>query len=108
MKASYYFKRKSTTAERSKSEARISVLESVVLQLRSSDIPLSDAELARLKRLAAPRPLVAEPQLTYEPVPPKEILLGRGKQNRVLEMTDAYLDNMRAAQELEKSRQEQQ
>ncbi|KAJ7694528.1 hypothetical protein B0H14DRAFT_2183215, partial [Mycena olivaceomarginata] len=52
----YYFKRKSTTTERNRSEARISVLKSVVLQLRSSDTPLSDAELARLKRLAAPCP----------------------------------------------------
>ncbi|KAJ7807840.1 hypothetical protein B0H14DRAFT_3482893 [Mycena olivaceomarginata] len=102
----YYFKRKSTTAERNRSDARISVLESVVLQLRSSDTPLSDAELARLKRLAAPRPLVVEPQLTYEPVPLKEILLGRGKQKRAMEMTDAYLDKI--AEELEKSRQEQQ
>ncbi|KAJ7661062.1 hypothetical protein B0H14DRAFT_2189370, partial [Mycena olivaceomarginata] len=52
----YYFKRKSTTAERNRSEARISVLKSVVLQLRSSDTPLSDAELARLKRLGSAVP----------------------------------------------------
>ncbi|KAJ7270112.1 hypothetical protein B0H12DRAFT_1229352 [Mycena haematopus] len=100
----YYFKRKSTTAERNRSEARISVLESVVEQLRAHK-PLSDDDLARLKRLAAPRPPVTEPELTYEPVPLKDILLGRGRQKREMEMTDAYLDKI--AEELEKSRQEQ-
>ncbi|KAK7057691.1 hypothetical protein R3P38DRAFT_1183639 [Favolaschia claudopus] len=98
----YYFKRKTTTAERNRSEARISVLESVVEELRSNK-PLSDNELARLKRLAAPRPPIIEPELTYEPVPFKEIFWG-GKQKRKNEMTDAYLDQI--AEELQKSRQE--
>jgi hypothetical protein len=90
----YYFKRKSTTAERNKSEARISVLESAVEQLRSNR-PLSDAELARLKRLAAPRPPITEPELHYEPVPWKEVVWGgRAKQKRELDMTDAYLDKV--------------
>ncbi|KAJ6593328.1 hypothetical protein B0H19DRAFT_1055924 [Mycena capillaripes] len=99
----YYFKRKSTAAERNRSEARISVLESVVEQLRSNR-PLSDDELARLKRLAAPRPPITKPELHYEPVPWKEILWGRAKQKREMDMTDAYLDKI--AEELEKSRQE--
>ncbi|KAJ7511867.1 hypothetical protein B0H11DRAFT_718008 [Mycena galericulata] len=99
----YYFKRKKTAAERNSSEARISVLESVVEQLRSNR-PLSDSDLARLKRLAAPRPPVAEPELHYEPVPWKEILLGRDRQKSEMDMTDAYLDKI--AEELEKSSQE--
>ncbi|KAJ7125261.1 hypothetical protein C8R44DRAFT_875078 [Mycena epipterygia] len=100
----YYFKRKQTTAERNRSEARISVLESVVEQLRSNR-PLSDAELARLKRLAAPRAPITEPELRYEPVPWKEILWGRDRQKSEMDMTDAYLDKI--AEELEKSSQEQ-
>ncbi|KAJ7736894.1 hypothetical protein B0H16DRAFT_1730636 [Mycena metata] len=99
----YYFKRKTTAAERGRSEARISVLESVVEQLQSNR-PLSDAELARLKRLAAPRPPVTEPERHYEPVPWKEIVWGRGKQKSQMDLTDAYLDKI--AEELEKTRQE--
>ncbi|KAJ7104587.1 hypothetical protein C8R43DRAFT_229534 [Mycena crocata] len=98
----YYFKRKQTAAERNMSEARISVFESVVEQLRSNK-PLSDAELARLKRLAAPRPPITEPELRYEPVPFKEILLGRDRQKSKMDMTDEYLDQI--AEELEKSSQ---
>ncbi|KAJ7725670.1 hypothetical protein DFH07DRAFT_768095 [Mycena maculata] len=100
----YYFKRKKTAAERNSSEARISVLESVVEQLRSNQ-PLSDADLARLKRLAAPRPIITEPELHYEPVLWKDILLGRAKQKRAMNMTDEYLDKI--AEELEKSGQGQ-
>ncbi|KAJ7198572.1 hypothetical protein GGX14DRAFT_333115, partial [Mycena pura] len=72
----YYFKLKATSAERSGSEARISVLESVVEQLRSNKT-LSDDELARLKRLAAPRPTLEKPQLHSEPVTWKQIFWGR-------------------------------
>ncbi|KAJ7658530.1 hypothetical protein B0H17DRAFT_1213148 [Mycena rosella] len=100
----YYFKRKQTAAEHNRSEARISVLESVVEQLRSN-APISDADLARLKRLAAPRPPITEPELLYEPVPWKETLLGRGKQKSQMDMTDEYLDKI--AEELQKSSQEQ-
>lgn len=100
----YYFKRKQTAAERNRSEARISVLESVVEQLRSNR-PVSDDELARLKRLAAPRPPITEPELHYEPVAWKEILLGRDKKKREMNMTDEYLDQV--AEELENARQGQ-
>jgi hypothetical protein len=89
----YYFKRKQTAAERNGSEARISVLESVVEQLRSNQ-PLSDSDLARLKRLAAPRPPITQPELHYEPVAWKEILWGRDKQKSKMNMTDAYLDQV--------------
>ncbi|KAJ7647789.1 hypothetical protein FB45DRAFT_860853 [Roridomyces roridus] len=98
----YYFKLKTTAAEANSSEARISVLESVVKRLRSNE-PLSDEELARMKRLAAPRPLVIEPQRLYEPVPFKEMVLGRDRQKSRIDMTDAYLDHI--AEELEKARQ---
>ncbi|KAJ7496763.1 hypothetical protein FB451DRAFT_202806 [Mycena latifolia] len=97
----YYFKRKQTAAERNRSEARISVLESVVEQLRSNR-PFSDADLARLKRLAAPRPPITEPELHYEPVPWKEVLFANKKKSE-MNMTDEYLDKI--ADELEKSSQ---
>ncbi|KAJ6631474.1 hypothetical protein B0H10DRAFT_2207127 [Mycena sp. CBHHK59/15] len=97
----YYFKRKQVAAERARSEARISVLESVLRQLQSEQL-LSDAELARLKRLAAPRSLI--PELHYEPISWKETFLGRDKKKVAMDMTDEYLDKV--AEELAKSREE--
>nr|GAT49085.1 predicted protein [Mycena chlorophos] len=102
----YYVKLKTTAAERSRIDARISVLESAVRQLRSGE-PLSDDDLARLRRLATPRPLgaVEEQSHRYEPVPWKEIFW-RNKEKNAMSMSDEYLDKIAA--ELENARHEQQ
>ncbi|KAJ7072824.1 hypothetical protein C8F01DRAFT_1076684 [Mycena amicta] len=102
----YYVKLKTTAAERNRSEARLSVLESAVRQLRSGD-PLTEGDLARLKKLATPRPLGdAEDQAhRYEPVSWKEIFW-RNKDKNVMTMSDEYLDKI--AEELENAKHEQQ
>jgi hypothetical protein len=89
----YYWKRKGVKAELAQTEARRSVLESILQELRSNK-PLSDAELARLRRLAAPHPLILGPRRHFEPISMKEAFWGRDKKKIEEDMTDEYLEKV--------------
>ncbi|CAK5266077.1 unnamed protein product, partial [Mycena citricolor] len=91
----YYFKLKQTKAEKSASEARISVLESTVQRLKSN-APITDDELARVKRLAASRTYSMDLDgVQQEPIEWKEVIWGRTSRRKNEDsLSDEYLDKV--------------